>query len=245
MKQEVILTVAQSKRLIAQGVKSHPVVKTAFHNGTIGICRGTTCTYVAEEFLDRKVGSFTYTTGLTLPKKPTPPIQKTHNSVHDVIIRKGEIHMDGEQVTEAAINMQPGDVIIKGANALNYRDKIAGCLVGHPRGGTVGGFWGPLYGMRIRLVIPVGLEKEIGFDIREVSAVSMDRNPSVSLMPMTGIIITEIEAIELLTGAQAYQIAAGGVRGAEGAVRLLVDGTDDQMKALSVIMKDIAEEEPF
>lgn len=245
MKQEFILTVAQSKRLIAKGVKAHPVVKTAFHNGIIGICRGTTCTYVTEEFLDRKVGPFAYTTGLTLPKKPSPPIEKSQNSIHDVIIRQGEIHMDGEQVTEAAINMQPGDVIIKGANALNYRDKIAGCLVGHPRGGTVGGFWGPLYGMRIRLVIPVGLEKEVGFDIRDVSAVSMDRNPSVSLMPMTGIIITEIEAIDLLTGARAYQIAAGGIRGAEGAVRLLVDGTDEQMKALSDIIKEIAEEEPY
>lgn len=245
MKQEVILTVAQSKRLIAKGVKAHPVVKTALHNGTIGICRGTTCTYVAEEFLDKHVEPFAYTTGLTLPKKPTPPIEKAKNSIHDVIIRKGDIHMDGEQVTEAALNMQPGDVIIKGANALNYRDQIAGCLVGHPRGGTVGGFWGPLYGMRLRLVIPVGLEKEVAFDIREVSALSMDRNPGVSLMPMTGIIVTEIEAIDLLTGARAYQIAAGGIRGAEGAVRLLVEGTDEQMKALSDLMKDIAEEEPF
>lgn len=245
MKLELVLTVAQSKRLIAKGVAAHPVVKTAYSIGTIGICRGTTCSYVAEEFLGREVERFSYTTGVTLPKKPVPAVSSPKTPLHDVIIRQGEVHTDGETVIEAAKNMQPGDVIVKGANALNYAGGVAGCLVGHPAGGTVGGFWGPLYGRKLHLVIPVGLEKEIAGDILEISRMTVDENPGNSLMPMTGIMVTEIEAIRILTGASAVQIASGGIRGAEGAVRLLVSGGDRQMAAVKALVAGIENESAY
>ena len=245
MKIETVLTVAQSKRLIARGVVRHPFVKTALAIGTIGICRGTTCSYVAEEFLGREVERFSYTTGLTLPKNQHPPVEAAKTSMHDIIIRRGEIHMDGETLIEAAKNMKPGDVILKGANALNYEKGVAGCIVGHPAGGTTGGFWGPLYGKKIRLIIPVGLEKEITGDIIRLSEECMDENPGNSLMPMTGTIITEIEAIRIITGATARQIAAGGIRGAEGSVRLLISGSEPQMAAVREILAALDGEPPY
>jgi len=239
MKLETVLTVAQSKRLIAKGVVRHPAVLTAFRLGVIGVCRGTTCSYVAEEFLGRPVERFSYTTGLTLPPEPYPPVKPAGAVMHDMIIRRGEAHLDGETVIEASKNMRPGDIIIKGANALNYEKGVAGCLVGHPAGGTAGGFWGPLYGKKLRLVIPVGLEKQIAGDIIELSRICMEENPGNSLMPMTGIIITEIEAIAILTGASARQTAAGGVRGAEGAVRLLISGDERQMSAVRDLISSL------
>ena len=245
MKTEIVLTVTQSKRLIARGVVNHPVVKTARNNGTVGVCRGTTCSYVVEEFTGDTLERFSYTTGLTLPKNPEPPVTAPSTTVHDLIIRDGEIFMEGETVTDAAANMNSGDVIVKGANALNYANRIAGCLVGHPKGGTVGGFWGPLYGMNIHLVIPVGLEKEIAGDIIEVSRQTMDGNSGVSLMPMTGIIVTEIEAIEILTGAAAVQIAAGRIRGAEGAVRLLISGTSEQVNDVRRLAGELEQEPSY
>ena len=245
MKIETVLTVSQSKRLIARGIKQHTVIKTALNNGTIGICRGTTCSYVAEELLGHEIERFAYTTGLTLPKKPIPKIEKSGTVMHDIIIRQGDIHMDGETVIEAAKNMNSADVIIKGANALNYAKKVAGCLVGHPAGGTVGGFWGPLFGKKIRLIIPVGLEKEISSDIIAVSANTMEENPGNSLMPMTGIIVTEIEALQLLTGAIAVQTAAGGIRGAEGSVRLLIHGSSEEMNAVKSLLNEIGQEPPY
>ena len=245
MKFETVLTVSQSKRLIAGGVKNHPVVKMAYNTGTIGICRGTTCSYVVEEFLGHKIEPFSYTTSTTLPQNPFPEITVPNTKLHDIIIQQGEIHMDGETVIEASKNMSPGDVIIKGANALNYRKQTAGCLVGHPAGGTVGGFWGPLYGRKIRLIIPVGLEKEIASDIMEVSQACMEENPGNALMPMTGIIITEIEAIEILTGAHACQMAAGGVRGAEGAIRLLIYGSSEQIYEMKKITSKIEQEKIY
>ncbi len=245
MKIEAVLTVAQSKRLIAKAVVRHPLVKAAFVSGTVGICRGTTCTYIAEEFLGRPVERFGYTTGLTLPKQPVPPVTPPKTPMHDIIVRRGEIHMDGETVIDAARNMNAGDVIIKSANALNYEKGVAGCLVGHPAGGTVGGFWGPLYGKKIRLLIPVGLEKEIAGDILRLSMETMDENSGNSLMPMTGVIVTELEAIRLLTGADALQIAAGGIRGAEGAVRLLITGTGSEIAALREILSTLEGEAPY
>jgi hypothetical protein len=245
MKIEIVLTVSQSKRLIARGVRNHPVVKAAFNNGVIGICRGTTCTYVAEEFIGHPIEPFAYTTGLTLPRSPEPPISSPSTSMHDVIIRAGEVHMDGETVIDAASNMGAGDVIVKGANALNYDRGIAGCLVGHPKGGTVGGFWGPLYGSKIQLVIPVGLEKEIAGDIIGISRLTVENNSGNSLMPMTGIIITEIEAIELLSGVSATQIASGGIRGAEGAVRLLIEGSETEIAKTREIVTGLEAEKPF
>lgn len=245
MKMETVVTVSQSKRLIARGVKQHPAVKISLNNGTIGICRGTTCSYVAEEFLGQPIERFAYTTGLTLPKQPTQKVEKPSIAMHDIIIRQGEIHMDGEAAVEAARNMKPGDILIKGANALNYSKKVAGCLVGHPAGGTVGSFWGPLFGLKFRLIIPVGLEKEISSDIIEVSSLTMVENPGSSLMPMTGTIITEIEAIRILTGAEAVQIAAGGIRGAEGSVRLLVQGSPEEVNAAKSLFEELEQEPPY
>ena len=52
---EVVLTVAESKRLIAKGVAGHPDVLTALSRGIVVVCKGTTNAYVVEELLgDRK-----------------------------------------------------------------------------------------------------------------------------------------------------------------------------------------------
>jgi hypothetical protein len=51
------------------------------------------------------------------------------------------------------------------------------------------------------------------------------------MWPITGVIVTEIEALQILTGVDAHLYAAGGIAGAEGAVRLLLEGSDDEVKA--------------
>jgi hypothetical protein len=58
-------------------------------------------------------------------------------------------------------------------------------------------------------------------------------------MPMPGIVITEIEAIALLTGVQAIPIAAGGISGAEGSILLVIKGTDRQVKQAIKIIETI------
>ena len=100
MKYGTILTVSQSKRLIARGVTYHPMIKKTFNGGTIGICKGTTTSYITEELGGNKLESFTYTNGLSLPKKPYPDIPPGKIKHDDYIICKGKIFMDKKTIIE-------------------------------------------------------------------------------------------------------------------------------------------------
>lgn len=224
MRASVVLTVPESKRLIAKGVAQLGSVQTAMRSGLVCVATGTTNGCVAEELLGRAIEKPAYVTGITLPSHVHRP---KVSPLSDMIFEKGELtsEYDRHSVVRA---MKPGDVFIKGANLLNYEQGTAGVLIGDPNGGTVGGMLGGVIGRRINLVIPVGLEKDTSIDIGEAADILRENQEYVgsvpTLWPIKGHIITEIEALYILTGVTAMQIGAGGVGGAEGGVRLLIDG---------------------
>ncbi|MEI6521159.1 MAG: hypothetical protein WCO98_14150, partial [bacterium] len=112
-------------------------------------------------------------------------------------------------------------------------------------GGTLS-VYGALISKKIKLIIPVGLEKIVLDDISELSMLTRDaechpKAPVVSLMPVTGNIITEIEALHILCGVNARLLSAGGVKGAEGAVTLLITGENaavDKAVSLHALLSD-------
>lgn len=249
-KASVVLTVSESKRLIAKGVVALPSVQKALREGVIAVAKGTTNAYIVEELLGKSIDKPAYTIGVTLPKKTMHTTGLRDQKLPDVVLKNGE-PVEGLTVIEAVKQMKRGDVFIKGANALDYRRKIAGILVGHPEGGTIGATIGIVIARRIDFVIPVGLEKLVYEDIETLSlktrALDGDEilNETPPLVPVTGTIVTEIEALKLLCDVDATLIAAGGVGGAEGAVRLLIEGTkEDVIKALQLI-ESIQGEPPF
>jgi hypothetical protein len=153
-------------------------------------------------------------------------------------LKKGE-RVGGVTAIESVTEMKQGDVFIKGCNALNYQQKMAGILIGHPTGGTISTI-GTIVSRKIHLIIPVGLEKNVYEDINVLSMKTREDDEFIgsapSLMPVTGIIVTEIEAFEILAGVKACQIASGGIAGAEGAVWLLIEGEKQQLeKALQIV----------
>jgi len=245
---EVVLTVAESKRLIARGGKELDVVKRAMEKGIVAVSKGTTETYVAEELLGEKIEPFAYTLGVTTPKgwkrDSDTPVEKRS----DLVFKDGK-PVEGLSVIEAARQMSAGDVFLKGANALNYREQVAGILVGDPMGGTIGGAIGPVVARKAHLVIPVGLEKCIAYDIvalsRDIPTNWEEGSKGSSLMPVTGLIVTEIEALKTLADVDVAQIAAGGIGGAEGSVRLLIEGTPDQVAKAKGILNEIYGERAF
>ncbi len=102
---------------------------------------------------------------------------------------------------------------------------MGGVLIGSPTGGTVGAVLGNVIGKGIRIVIPVGLEKLVYEDINELHRMASEEDyEGPKLWPITGTIVTEIESLGVLTGVDATLYSAGGVAGAEGSVRLLVEG---------------------
>jgi hypothetical protein len=91
----------------------------------------------------------------------------------------------------------------------------------------------------------VGLEKRVFEDVTVLAQMCCEPGATgPRLFPMLGEVFTELDAIELLTGAVAFLIAAGGVYGAEGAVWLGVDGTDQEIEAAAELIKSVSGEPP-
>ena len=64
---EIVLTVSESKRLIAKGVAGHPDVLAALKDGMVVIAKGTTNAYVVEEITGAEIKRTDYVTGAVLP----------------------------------------------------------------------------------------------------------------------------------------------------------------------------------
>ncbi len=244
---ELVLTVSESKRLIAKGVATMPAIKRALAEGTVAVASGSTNAYVVEELTKTPIEKTRYVLGTTIPAGVSPAGLFSHTLPY-VVLKKGRA-VENTTVIEAVKQMGPGDVFIKGANALHYETRRAGVLIGGPPGGTLGAVIGSIIGSHITLVIPVGLEKCVAQPIEDahtfITADTRTRNHVTALWPVDGEIVTEIEALEILTGVEAIQSGAGGVAGAEGAVRLVARGTEAQIEQLTKLLDTIHGEPPF
>ena len=254
-----ILTVAESKRLIAKAVVQMPIVKNALANGMVIVIKGTTDAYVVEELTGKKADRAAFVTGRIEPEKGAknlPPAKP----VNHLILEKGKV-VD-IPLPEAAKKLKAGDVVMKGANALDYKNKVAAVNILDPSGGTTGITMPYIVARKVHLVIPVGLEKLVAGDIvdltlkmREpVESLAAPSGKPGNLFPgytipsmwlLTGEIVTELEAIKILTGATAFQSSAGGISGAEGAVWLVFRGTREQVQKALDLVRSIQGEPPY
>lgn len=247
---QVILTVSEGKRLIAKAVSEMPVVKQALQDGMVVIARGTTNTYVAEELTGQKIAHGAYVIGWTGPAKggqaPEPG-----ERIEDIVLVNGQVQT-GMSMDDALNALKAGDVVIKGANALDREHKTAGVLIGggpNSSAGTTGKVYPVVVSRKAHLVIPIGLEKQVQGDVIDIAnkmrepVESLNNIPSMFLV--TGHILTEIEALELLTGASVFQAAAGGIAGAEGSSRLICRGTREQVEKALAVAESIQGEPAF
>lgn len=244
---QIVLTPAAGKRLIAKAVARHPAVRAAMTTGTLAIIAGTTNGYVAEEVLadTGQAEGFSrkgFRRGVVSPSDQELPAGPFPG---DVVLVDG-VWRRGKEIFDVVDGMKAGDVILKGANALDLCRGRAAVLIGHPMGGTVGALIPAVIGRRVKLLVPVGLEKRVDADVDALAARLND--PAAAgprLMPLpSGEIVTELDAIRALTGATATLVAAGGVCGAEGAVWLAVDGEAARLDALGALLKTVAAEPP-
>jgi hypothetical protein len=245
---QYFLTVAAGKRLIAKAVISLEQVKRALESHTIVIVSGTTNGYIAEEILSLigQTGDFskeTFFRGVNFG--PGRKAEQGSYSGTDIVIEKGK-WLKGKTIYDAAPSLGQGDIIVKGANAVDSERKLAGIQIGNPTVGTSVPILQAVVGKRTELIIPVGLEKRIFGNIGEIAArLNAPSASGLRMLPVSGTIITELEAIETLTGATAELVAAGGVLGAEGGGWLAVTGTDDQLHSASKLIHAVADEPTF
>ena len=247
---QFILTVSAGKRLIAKGVVEHPAVKAALRQGKLVIIAGSTNGYVAEEILGRlgQLKGFSregFRRGFVAP----PGFQgaSDHKLQGDVILTNGVWREQDRSKTvfDVAAGLAAGDVVLKGGNALDLADRRAGALIGHPEAGSIGAVLPAVFGRRTRVIVPIGLEKRVDQSVYKLAdELNSPDAEGPRMLPLPGEVFTEIEAIALLTGAQACLAAAGGIYGAEGAVWLAVKGDDQQLLAAGKLLVSVAEEPP-
>lgn len=254
LQRHLVLTPAAGKRLIAVALAAHPEITRALRLGTVVIVAGTTNGYVAEEVL-RSIGqaeSFSrrrFMRGVVLPPwhqtSDTGRLPDESEFPGDVVISRG-IWQRGKTIFDLADDLEEGDIILKGANALDLERRQAAVLISHPGGGTVMAALKAVVGRRARLIVPVGLEKRVSGDLGGLaSRLNMPGGSGPRLLPVPGEVFTEIEAVSLLTGAKACLVAAGGVCGAEGSVRLAVWGGEEQIDAALDLYRAVAMEPCF
>jgi len=245
---QFVLTSSMGKRLIGRAMAAHPAVRSALDKGTLVIVAGTTNGYVAEEVL-RAVGQMEGFSRKGFRRGMTTPPGFDVSSVKadfpgDVVLARGQWQR-GKEIFDVVDDLVAGDVILKGANAVNLCTRQAGVYIGHPQGGTIAAAIPAAIGRRVRLIVPVGLEKRVTADIHDL-AVELNA-PGASgprMMPIPGEVFTELDAVELLTGATAKLLAGGGVYGAEGAVWIGVSGDERQMAAAEELIASVVGEPP-
>ncbi|KAF5062563.1 MAG: hypothetical protein KO318_01025 [Methanobacterium sp.] len=251
---QFLITPAAGKRLIARALKDHSAIKDAIKSGVVVIIAGTTNGYVAEEILSsvNQLEGFSrkrFFRGIVLP-----PVGLTSESGRlkdesgfpgDVVLVDG-VWKKGLTIFDVIDDLKEGDVILKGANALDVSNKKAAIYIGHPQGGTIGAALQAVVGRRVRLILPAGLEKRVTNDLDDLALrLNSPGAKGPRLLPVVGEVFTEIEALTSLTGAHAEMVAAGGVAGAEGSIWLAVSGKSVEVEAAQELIKSISKEPQF
>lgn len=241
----MVLTPAESKRLIARAVAAMPQVKAALRSGRVIIANGTTNAFVAEEILGREVDKHNFAAGFigagilnaTPDEERLPALVLLHGQPVDTPAK--------EMIKEFEAN----DVFIKGGNAIDPQGNV-GILMANDRGGTIGMALGTLTARGAHLIMAVGLEKMISAVPAASRRCGQQRlkyamGLKVGLMPVVNAtVVTEIEALALLAGVKATHVASGGIGGCEGSVVLVVEGSDEQVQAAFALAEGIKGESP-
>ena len=241
----VVLTPSESKRLIGKGVAALPQVQAAMKRGRIIIANGSTNAFVIEEVLGIKLDKAAYLTG---------NISSGKFAITRADLRQNPfLLVDGKQVqmrmSELLAQFEAGDVFIKGANAVDPQGRVGILLAGNAAG-TIGSVMGTLVARGSHLIVPVGLEKLVP-DVLAAStkcgqkSLKYPAGATLGLMPLvTATVITEIQALQVLTGVTATHVASGGVGGSEGSVVLVVEGTEEQVNQAFRLVEAIKGEPP-
>ncbi len=240
------LTSSESKRLLGKAVAALPEVQQAKDNGYLVVGRGSTNAFIIEELMQSKMDKERYVAGQII--KGVLCVLGPDQRNKPVTFHKGEI----QAVEPGAVmdKLVPGDILIKGANAVDPFGNV-GVLMAGPGGGTMGQFYMALKAQGVATIYPVGLEKLIP-SVEEAARyggkLMLGRTIGCRVgmaCVADGRIVTEIEAIDILFGLKAIHYASGGWGGAEGSVTLIVEGEEDEVNRCLDLIEQIKGEPPL
>lgn len=228
MKVQITLTVPGGKRLIARAVASLPQLGQALINGRILLIGGTTVSAISEEL---GYGPM-WIAGRIEPGGTRTAGSDKHTAPHTLLIIQGHPKAADVGIEEIAASFGHGDLIITGANALlttgeavegtDFFPGVAALALAAEKGGSRGEAL-RLAGERgVSIIVACGLEKFIpGSLVSAIGAAGraetdLAMGAAIDLLPISGQVITELEALRILFGVKATTIAGGGILGGEG-----------------------------
>jgi len=248
-----VLTPTESKRLIGKAVAEMQEVKYAKENDYLLIGHGSTNVYVAEEVLGKEkltevMNRDAYLSGFTkcgvlctTPGKEKPPV---------LVLKNGVVHPPADTMSELLREFGKNSVVVKGANAVDPEGNAA-AFMAHPEGGTIGWAIGTVVARGIHLITPVGLEKLIP-SVEDAVPMCGQRTFDycqglrVGLMPLSGAtVVTEIQALHILTGVEVCHVGSGGSGNSQGAVVLVAEGETPSVEKAIQLIESIKGEPPL
>ena len=249
MRAQISLTPTESKKFIAKAVVNLDVVKQALAEGIVVMHPSSSTYFIIEEVTGMRPKTPVWVCGVVVPKgaclslgaskmsenQPRIGISYPEDYASSWVIQGGKL-ATGISLRDLFEKMGPKDVYIKGVNALDPQGTV-GILIGNRlEGGTIGRVIAASRRKGFNLIFPVGLEKLIPVRIEEAAKEALKTQYEYSmgvncgLWPCKeGIVVTELKAVEILSGAIAIPIAAGGLDGAEGAITLVIKGEKEEV----------------
>ena len=244
---EFIFTPSESKLLIAHAVVKMELICNAMKNGIVAM-HPSSSTHFISNILNKGKDhpGQVWVTGTVVPKGLcvdsrtgaetgllTKSLADPGKYPHTVVFYKGELQM-GWTIYDLCERMGPGDVYIKGVNAVDT-NHTTGVLLGSMVDGTIGKIVSARKEKGFSILVPVGIEKLIPGTVEDaVAFIGRTKDYSMGvkcrMFPFRAdITITEVEALEMISGGKAHIFSCGGLHGAEGAVSIALEGTEEQV----------------
>lgn len=233
MKVMITLTVAGGKRLIAKAIVRMPEVVQARQNGRILLKGGTTVSAIAEELtgVPMRISGRITPNGLKGAKVLC-------DAPHYILVEPTSWRgLQAEELLDVVMGLGPGDIFIAGANIIDAYGGAA-LMASTPLGGNGGRILSPIMAEGITTIVAAGLEKLIPGTVEQAvrvagrKGVEFSMGAPVGLMPFSGKIVTEIEAMKLLAPVECHVVGRGGIGGAEGSVTVVVSGDEPDVRNL-------------
>ncbi len=257
MRAQVSLTPTESKKLIAKAVANMEIVQNAFKNGIIALHPSSSTIFIVEELIGKFPDTEVWVCGIIVPKgaclsaealSSHPPGKRQNISrspatyPHTWVIEEGKLR-SGMPLGEILGRMGRDDVYIKGVNAIDSNNTVGVLIGSRVEGGSFGLVMSAAKKKGFQVVFPAGLEKLIPIPMKKAAEEAAQRNSldysmgfPCALATYNGMVVTELTALEMLTGTTATPIGAGGLGGAEGGLTMVIKGNGEQgNKAIEVI----------
>jgi len=252
MQAQVVLIPDESKQFIVKALLSMNRVQAALKKGIVVVHPSSTTLFLYEALTGRLPGSGDHwVSGLILPRglcasRHTVERMATRDqSMKDPldnknawIFKKGQLQ-EKMRLGDILDQMSSDDIYVKAPNAVDPKGNI-GVLYANPAGGggTIGRVIGRARKHKFKLLFPAGIEKLIPIPVKQAAKMAgfkrVDRAMGMpcGMIPIPASLgqkIDEMDAVRILSSAEATPIAAGGLGGAGGAVVLAIEGTKSQV----------------